>query len=90
MNAILVLAQEAPNVPKVPGGAVGGAVSVSLVVGLVILCWVGTKVWQWRWTQIVIGVCLGVAGANGFVGELARMLIGIGMKVFQAVTSGFG
>lgn len=87
LASLLVLAQDAP---AVPGGAVGGVISVSVVGGLVIFCWVMTKVSGWRWVQIAAGVCLGVAGANGFVGDIGRMLTGIGVRAFQAVMSGFG
>jgi hypothetical protein len=85
-----MFAQEAaPTVPAAPGGYVGGAISVSVVVAGVILCWVGTKVWSWRWTQIVAGACIGVAGASGFIGDICRMIISIVVKAFTSVTAGF-
>lgn len=88
MHTLFVLAQDAP---AMPGGAVGGGIiSVSVVGALVILCWLGTKIWSWRWTQIAAGACLGVAGASGFIGDICRMLIAVGIKTFQSVMSGFG
>lgn len=82
---LYLLAQDAAS----PSMGAGGVVSVSIVVALVILCWIGTKVWSWRWTQVVAGACLGVAGASGFIGDICRMIIGIGVKAFTSVTSGF-
>lgn len=88
---LLLIAQEAPTAPRPPGGAVlAGSLSVSVTVALAVLCWIGKRVWGWSWTPIVAGACLGVAGASGFVGDICRMLIGIGVNVFTSVAHGFG
>lgn len=90
MTAIpLVLAQDAQP-PAVPGGPViAGAVSVSVVFVIAALCWVGVSKWGWKWSAVVAGACLGVAGAGGFVGEVCRMLIGIGLKMLSALIDAF-
>jgi hypothetical protein len=81
----------APAAPTLPGGATGGAViAMSATVALCLVCWIGTKVSGWQWKQLVVGACLGVAGNATFIGDICRMLIGIGVKIFQSITAGFG
>lgn len=77
----LVLAQETPD----PKTAVVMAVSVPITFGLVVLAWIGSNKWGWKWAGIVCGVCIGVAGHSGFVGEIAWMLINIGIKLVKSI-----
>jgi hypothetical protein len=81
---------QAPSMAGLPGGPIGTSITVSLLFGALIVAFIAIKVYKSRVKDIVLGVCIGVLGAGGFVGALAWALIGIVVKLIGSLASTFG
>lgn len=90
MHPLVVLAQAAPEGGAAANPVVVGGVSVSVVLVLVAIAWIGTMKWGWKWSAFICGMCVGTAGSAAFPGDISRMLIGILIKMISSLGSAFG
>jgi hypothetical protein len=79
-----------PPMAGLPGGAIGTSITVSLLFGALVVAFIAIKVYKSRVKDIVLGVCIGVLGAGGFVGAMAWVLIGIIVKLIGTLAATFG
>jgi hypothetical protein len=81
---------QAPAMAGLPGGAVGQSITFSLLFVALVIGFIGIKVYKMKAGAIVLGVCIGVLGAGGFVGSIAWTLIGGVVKVITSLSTSFG
>jgi hypothetical protein len=77
---------QAPKSSGLPAGAIGGGITFSLLAIALFVGWLVVKHYGHKLTTLVVGICIGVLGAGGFVGALAWALI----RVFVTVVTSVG
>ena len=80
----------APAASGLPAGPVGSTITVTLLFGALVIAFFCVKIYKSKLRDIALGTCIGVLGATGFVGSLAWALIGIGVKLINALASTLG
>lgn len=78
-----------PQPPPMSGleaGAIGGGITFSLLAVAIFIGWLIIKHYKHKLTTLVVGICIGVLGAGGFIGALAWSLI----RVFVTIASSVG
>lgn len=79
----------APASSGLPTAAAGG-ITLSLLFVALVVTFIAVKAYKVKVGAVLLGVCIGVLGAGGFIGALAWALIGVGVKVVSSLASSFG
>jgi hypothetical protein len=81
---------QAPAMAGLGAGAVAGGITFTGLFVALVIGFIAIKVYKAKVSSIVLGVCIGVLGASGFVGQIAWTIIGIVAKVVTSLASSFG
>lgn len=102
MTNYAVLAQTAPPAadpgflptpPPMAGlgaGAVAGGITFTGLFVALVVAFIAVKVYKAKVSSIILGTCIGVLGAGGFVGAIAWTLIGIAVQMIKSLSGALG
>jgi hypothetical protein len=82
-----------PTPPPMAGlgaGAVAGGITFTGLFIALVIAFIAVKIYKSKVKDIVLGVCIGVLGAGGFVGAIAWTLIGIAVQLIKSLSSAVG